>query len=410
MMRTADCSSRVRAAALLAMLVIASGCGYSRTAIVPEAMVEKAAIAGIPHARFWGDQLPPWFHDSLVAMHDQLAAAFTDEEMRLPSNYLVISGGGEDGAFAAGILNGWTASGTRPPFLVVTGISTGALIAPFAFAGPEYDETLHRLYTSVSTRDIAAERSTLSMLYSDSMADSAPLRALIEQYVDADLIAAIARKSEEGRRLFVGTTNLDAERPVIWDITEIAASGAPGSLDLIRNVLLASASIPGVFPPVYIDVEVDGKRYREMHVDGGATHQLFLYPAALDWRQAAKDLELDGRHRLYIIRNGFIDPVWEVVRPTLSSIGFRAIHSLIRTQARGDLYRLYLGAQRDGIEYYLAHMPKSFVRKPTEDFDRDYMTALYRLGYDSAVGGVEWKREPPGFHAPAVQWPEPKQP
>lgn len=397
-------ASRSRPILLLALLGLATGCGYSREAIVPEALVDRATIAAIPRARFWGDQLPPWFQDSLRAMHDQLAASFTEEEMRLPSNYLVISGGGENGAFTAGVLNGWSASGTRPPFLVVTGISTGALIAPFAFAGPEYDEVLHRLYTSVSTEDIADARSTLSMLYSDSMADSAPLRRLIEDYVDERLMHAIAEKSREGRRLFVGTTNLDAERPVIWDITRIASSGAPGALDLIRNVLLASASIPGVFPPVYIDVDIDGKRYKEMHVDGGATNQLFLYPAALDWRQAAQDLELDGRHRLYIIRNGFIDPVWEVVEPKLSSIGFRAIHSLIRTQARGDLYRLYLGAKRDGIEYYLAHVPKSFRRKPTEDFDRAYMTELYQVGYDSAKGGYEWEREPPGFHAPPVEW------
>jgi predicted acylesterase/phospholipase RssA len=191
-------------------------------------------------------------------------------------DYLVLSGGGGNGAFGAGLLAGWTAHGSRPEFQIVSGVSTGALIAPFAFLGPAYDGTLRDVYTRYSTEDLVESRSLLSIVRGDAALSTARLRALIAHYLDDAVIAAIAAEGARGRSLFVGTTNLDAGRPVVWDITRIAAHGTPAARELIYDVILASTAIPGAFPPVMIQVEAHGLRYDEMHVDGGVTSQLFL--------------------------------------------------------------------------------------------------------------------------------------
>ncbi|NIO07245.1 MAG: patatin, partial [Deltaproteobacteria bacterium] len=202
-----------------------------------------------------------------------------------PHNYLAISGGGANGAFAAGFLAGWTATGTRPEFTAVTGVSTGALISPFAFLGSKHDDTLKEIYTGVSTKDILNKRSLLVGLTSDAMADTVPLLRLIQKYVTSEIREALAAEFRRGRILTVGTTNLDAGRPVIWNITRIAGSAHPKALELIHKILLASASIPVAFPPVFIEVEANGQRYDEIHVDGGGASQIYLYPLGLDWRR-----------------------------------------------------------------------------------------------------------------------------
>ena len=404
----ADATTRLPWVALVMILAaLAPGCAQQpRQATLPEQLADVAEIPGIPRARFWGDRLPPWFDESIEIMRQQLARNFTKEEMILPSNYLAISGGGPNGAFSAGLMKGWSESGERPPFVIVTGVSTGALVAPFAFLGPEYDDTLQTLYTTISTKDIVIERPIFSALLGDSLDDVTPLNHLLDKYITENVMRGIAAKYREGRRLFIGTTNLDAGRPVIWDISEIANSGAPNALHLIHEVLLASASVPGVFPPVYIDVVAYGKHFKEMHVDGGATSQLFLYPASLHWNTVAQDLALTGRHRLYIIRNSQLSPDWQPVKPELLPIVERSIDSLIRTQGIGDLYRMYLGVQRDGIEYYLADIPSSFKEVPKEQFDREYMTKLYELSYETAKDGYPWRRGPPGFESPEHSLPD----
>src|SRR5262245_15859532 len=199
--------------------------------------------------------------------------------------FLAISGGGANGAFGAGLLNGWTATGQRPTFNVVTGISTGALIAPFAFLGPAYDGTLRELYTTISTERIFRRRGLGAILFSDALADSTPLAELIEKYADQKLLDAIGHEYDRGRLLLIGTTDLDAQRPVIWNIGALAASHHPQALDLFRKILRASSAIPGAFQPVLIDVQIDGTKFQEMHVDGGAIVQLFLYPPSLEMGQ-----------------------------------------------------------------------------------------------------------------------------
>lgn len=320
-----------------------------------------------------------------------------------PASMLAISGGGDNGAFGAGLLNGWTASGTRPTFKVVTGVSTGALIAPFAFLGPKYDYALEQVYTNSTPRDIFKKRNFISGLFGDAMADTTPLYGVIQRYVDRALLDAIAAEYAKGRVLLVGTTNFDALEPVIWNMTAIAASKDPRALVLFRRVLLASASIPGAFPPVMIDVEVDGTRYQEMHVDGGTMAQVFAYPPSLHLAERAAALHLNRKRNLYIIRNARLDADWASVERRTLPIAVRAIGSLTQTQGIGDLYRIFATTQRDKVDYHLAFIPPSFTVPHKEEFDTNYMRHLFATGRQMAVAGYPWEKAPPGYdHSPVA--------
>ena len=312
-----------------------------------------------------------------------------------PAYFLAISGGGDNGAYGAGFLNGWTAAGTRPEFKYVTGISTGALIAPFAFLGPKYDYVLERVYTTTAQKDIFKKRGLKSLLFGDAMADTTPLANVIATYVDRGFLNEIAAEYAKGRVLMVGTTNLDSMEPVIWNMTAIAASKDAGAVPLFRSILLASASIPGAFPPVMIDVDLGGNRYQEMHVDGGTIAQVFLYPPSLSLAGAPP-----RKRVLYILRNARLDADWASTERRTMSIAMRAIDSLTRTQGIGDLYRIYTTTQRDGIDFNLTFIPPTFNTPHTEQFDTHYMKSLYDVGLGTAKAGYQWQKYPPGFQAP----------
>jgi len=380
--------------------LLMSGCATShKRNPLPEAYGDIAQIPYIPDARVWGDTIPPGIQERIAEIKEQIREKEPEAKYE-QIDYLAISGGGANGAFGAGLLVGWTAAGNRPEFRIVTGISTGALIAPFAFLGPEYDAKLKKLYTTTSTKDILEKRPLLSMLTADSAADTKPLRKLLEDVIDVKMLEEIVVEHDKGRRLLIGTTNLDAKRPVIWSIGIIAKSGAPNALQLVHDILVASASIPGAFKPVYIEVEADGRRYDEIHVDGGTSSQVFLYPASLDMRWAARKVGLKGESRIYVIRNSRIDPIWETVKPKIIPILGNTVDTLIRTQGIGDLYRIFLSAQRDGIDYNVAFIPSDFDEKPKEEFDSEYMGKLFDLGYQMAQKGYPWEKAPPGFEPP----------
>jgi len=312
-----------------------------------------------------------------------------------PSYMLAISGGGDNGAYGAGFLNGWTAAGTRPQFKAVTGVSTGALIAPFAFLGPRYDYVLERVYTKTSQKDIFKKRGLIGGLFGDAMADTRPLAQTIATYVTPQLLDEIAAEYAKGRLLLVGTANLDTMEPVIWNMTAIAARKDPQAVTLFSKILLASASIPGAFPPVMIDVNLGGTHYQEMHVDGGTTAQLFLYPPTLSLANGPQ------RKRVaYIIRNARLDPDWESTDRRTMTIAMRAIDSLTRTQGIGDLYRVFATTQRDGVDYNLTYIPPTFNVTHSEMFDTAYMKSLYDVGFQAAKAGYQWQKYPPGFSAP----------
>ncbi|MFC7400430.1 patatin-like phospholipase family protein [Chelatococcus sp. GCM10030263] len=363
---------------------------------VSQAEKGDITVLGLSDIRYWGDEVTPQMVAGGLASYrrEQDYATATGHAGPLPpAQYLAISGGGDNGAFGAGLLVGWTAAGTRPTFKVVTGISTGALIAPFAFLGAAYDDQLQQIYTEISAKDVLERRWILSALFDDAIAASQPLHQTIARFITPAILQAIAREHEKGRLLLVATTDLDAGRPVIWNIGKIAASGHPGALKLIQNLMLASAAIPIIFPPVMIDVEVGGKQYQEMHVDGGATTQVIVYPPGL----RVNDLGITRERRLYVIRNARLDIEWVDVDRQILSIARRAMATMIETQGIGDLYRIYSLARRDGIDFNLASIPRTFKMKRVQLFNTRYMKALFQYGYNLGEAGYSWAKVPPGY-------------
>lgn len=394
--------NRVVGVAALVLGLVVTGCALpQRGAAVPRDDTSRAAVPGIPNARFWlGDGLTAMAEEAIAGVERERAAvarAGGDPDRLPPAHFLAVSGGGEDGAFGAGLLVGWTQTGTRPQFKLVTGVSTGALTAPFAFLGPEYDDRLRAVYTDITAADIFEERGFTAALFDDAMSDTSPLRHTVERYADAEMLRRIAEEYEKGRFLLIGTTDLDARRPVVWNIGAIAASGSPDALDLFHTILVASAAVPGAFPPVMIDVELDGQPYQEMHVDGGASAQVFVYPPSLDLSEARG--RGNARDRVaYVIRNARLDPDWaDTERRTLSIVG-RAVSSLIQSQGIGDLYRIYLTTRRDGVAFNLAYIGLDFDVPLEEPFDPHYMRALFDYGYALGRNGYPWQHAPPGFH------------
>jgi predicted acylesterase/phospholipase RssA len=389
-----------------ALLMLAACGAPTRMAAVPASEEEDAiTVDGMKGIRYWGDEATPeMLRDAKDSLDRELAArkAAGERGPLPPANFLAISGGGENGAFGAGLLVGWTAAGTRPSFKGVTGVSTGALIAPFAFLGPAYDEQLKTVYTTISGKDILEQRSFTAAIWNDGMADNAPLQKTVAKFVDQKLLDAVAAEYAKGRLLLIGTTNLDARRPVIWNIGEIAASGNPNALALVQRILVASAAIPGAFPPTMFNVEVDGKPYQEMHVDGGATAQVFVYPPNLNLAQLSREYNITRQRHVYVIRNARLDPDWaQVDRQTLGIAG-RSISSLIQTQGVGDLYRIYVQTQRDHIDFNLAYIPSSFNVPLPEPFDTHYMNELFKLGYSLGAKGYPWAKVPPGYDSPMI--------
>ncbi|MEM7436431.1 MAG: patatin-like phospholipase family protein [Myxococcota bacterium] len=379
----------------LVVLSTAAGCAtVPKRHPLPAKDADIAEVLGIPRARYWGDQAPPWAHGWLAKSKAQLKERYPAVYGK-PMTFLAISGGGEDGAFAAGVLLGWTARGDRPEFTTVTGVSAGALVAPFAFLGPEYDHVLRRVTLDLKASDVIKKRRIIQGLRSDAMASTAPLRALIAKYVDQDLMEKIAEQHRRGRSLNIGTSNLDSMRPVVWRIGVIANSGHPRALELIRQVMLASASIPAAFPPVLFQVEANGESYDELHVDGGATSQVFLYPVGLDFDDVIDRLAIPGKPKVYVIRNARLSPMYEVVTPKTLPIAERSVSSLVRTQGIGDLYRIYLETYRDGLNYNLAFIPDTFTAQSKGNFDTEYMRQMFDLAFEMAKKGYPWHSMPP---------------
>jgi hypothetical protein len=390
----------VAVAALAALQLLVSACATpQRLAAVPSADTARAMTA-IPDARFFPDRDPEAFVRMMGAAANR-EMAFRGLERGAgplpPVSYLTISGGGGDGAFGAGLLVGWTETGARPTFKYVTGISTGALIAPFAFLGAEYDPILKETYTQVTDDNIFKKRDITALMFSDAMADTAPMAEMVSQYVTRDLLDRIAAEYAKGRLLFIGTTDLDAREAVYWNMGAIATSQEPVALELFRKITLASAAIPGAFPPVMIDVTVDGQPYQEMHVDGGASRQVFLYPPAIHLRDLARQEGLERDRHLYIIRNSRLDPDWASVDRRLLSIVNRSVVALIHAQGLGDLNRMFMTSRRDGLDYNLAYIPSDFTVIKNSEFDRAYMNALFERGRSMAAAGYVWDKFPPGY-------------
>jgi len=383
-----------------AVLLPACAAPPRRTNPMTEDLSGQIPVLGQARIRAWGDDVPKAFNQLITAQTKSSALKQVAEHFSQAPYFLSISGGGANGAYGAGVIVGWTRSGRRPSFSIVTGVSTGALIAPFAFLGPKYDWVLEEVYNFHGTEDLVSMRSIFTSLFSDAFFDSTPLKKRIANYLTLDEMKAIAVEYGRGRRLFIGTTDMDALRPVIWNIGMIAEQGTPEALDLIRRIILASASIPVAFPPVVIKLEHEGKVFQELHADGGVTNQVFLFPPDLDWDGFVGHFSITKKPDLYIIRNDRMSTEFESTPAKLVPLAKRSIDSLIRTQGIGDLFRLYVTARDNDFDYFLAHVPNDFHVATTELFDPDYMRPLFHIGYEQGKRGGCWYSLPPGLAVP----------
>ena len=387
--------------ALFGAVLGLSGCGSLPRNAVPPALMAEATIPGLPNVR------APAGAPS-AAMARDLALSFREESPQdfplgpdgvVHYPHLAISGGGANGAFGAGFLNGWTSTGERPTFKIVTGVSTGALIAPFAFLGPAYDDALREFYTTTASRSIFRMLRILpQLLVGESFADTAPLRSLIEQHVTAEFLRQVADAHKRGRRLYVGTADLDSQRFMVWNMGLIAASGRPEALELFRRVMLASASVPVAFPPVFFDVIVGGRLYDEMHVDGGVGANVFYSGGVFSFTGAREGVVRgSAREEIFVIHNGQLLPVPAVTPRSVRGIASRTFASASKAAFVGDLFRVYAVALREQAGFRWITIPDSVKLGGEEVFDPVLMGELYQFGFRSATAGAAWRAEPPGL-------------
>jgi len=381
-----------------AILLWITGCALAPRHPVPKESANSAHIPALSEARVMVD---PSSTNALLALAEVLEGFAPIGGAEGPIKVLALSGGGENGAYGAGLLCGWTEAGTRPQFDIVTGISTGSLIAPLAFLGSEFDGQLRQGYTETEPGHIFIKRGFFGILkHRDALTDSKPLQQLIEEMLGEKELAAIAREHRKGRRLLVMTTNLDAQEPVIWNIGAIAVSGRPEALGLIRKILLASSSIPVAFPPVMFEVEAGGHRYDELHVDGGVMAQVFggALLLAEGWRPHANEPV-----EFYLIRNGSMGSEYEVTRRKLSAIAGRSISTMMRMQAQSDVLRAWMFSRLAGGSFHYVSIPDDFQEELSEPFDPKYMKALFDVGRQQGLHGIPWQQTPAGLSG--VQWP-----
>jgi hypothetical protein len=385
---------------IVAGAIAVSGCvGVRPLPAVSEGQLELATIRGMDddvEIRFWGDVAPPSTQAELEQIRRQIETR-TAAEGQLPNggayDVLALSGGGSDGAYGAGLLNGWSERGDRPEFMLVTGISVGALLAPFAFLGEDYDDEVEQLFTKTRTEDVVQVILFRALFgWTLGLTDVSPLERTLDRILTPEMVERIAEEHGKGRRLWIGTTYLDAQRPVIWDIGTLAASDFSGKRELIKRILLASSAVPGAFPPVLFPVELDGSLYSEMHVDGAITRSLFIYPRNIDLRQEFQEDATGMRiGTIYLVRNTKLEPDFQAVAPSILGIAERAIWTLMKSAGIADITAIEDQARRDGWVLKRTAVPLEFDEVEADFFDPKYMSALFKVGYERARKGIAWE-------------------
>ncbi len=359
----------------------------------------SATVPEFPNARFNADD------PSLSGrLEKDLRATAAKAPSTGPYQILALSGGGADGAFGAGVLIGWTKRGDRPQFNVVTGVSTGALIAPFAFLGPDYDAKLRDAYTSGAAAGLTRKRGVYAA-FTPGIFQAGQLRDLVARYIDDDLLTAIAREQLKGRRLFVATTNLDSQEGVVWDLGAIALEAQThpykreAARDLFCKVLVASASVPGAFAPVMIETDTVGDQnpqaqgpkghpLQEMHVDGSVTLPFFILPESmLDWTVPA-DLRHGGH--VYVLVNGKINPAYAVTKNNAVTIAARSLETITKAQARVTLVALRGFSERNDLSMSVTAMPDDFIDGGMMAFDTASMNKVFDKGYAVGLSPQNW--------------------
>jgi len=374
---------------------------------VPVDFTGKVTINGMPDIRSDMDDPDP------IVMRKSLIDSFKEEAKDdYPTNalgiktypVLAVSGGGPNGAYGAGLLKGWSKEGSRPLFKIITGVSSGAITALYTFLGKDYDDRLEEFFTMTSTKDVMRQNNVFIILFGDSLMSSAPMAKKISGLVDGKLIANVAEEHKRGRRLFVGTVNLDTQEFVVWDMGALACKGGSDSLQMFRKILLASCSLPMTLPPVHFKVtSATGEIYDEMHVDGGTIRGVFYIDRLTkNMEGAAKVFGIDPskyRPQIYILSNGRMSPDRRRVEDSLMGISIRSLDTVVGAANNGDIYRLYAFAKRRGLDFNLAYIPADFRDHSKELFDKKEMQRLFKRGYDDAINGYKWYKTPPGYAA-----------
>jgi hypothetical protein len=374
---------------------------------VPIDFSGKVAIPGMPDIRSDIDN-----PDSPVIQKSLMDSFKEESESDYPADalgirtypVLAVSAGGPKGAYGAGFIRGWSKEGSRPVFKVITGVSSGAIIALCVFLGKDYDDPLEKFFTTMSTKDIMKQKNFLSILLGNSLANPAPLAKKIASIVDEKLVARVAEEHRRGRRLFMGTVNLDAQKFVVWDMGALACKGGVESVNLFRKILLASTSMPIMFPPVFFEVSsASGELYSEMHVDGGAIREVFyIDPLTKNMVRAGKASGRDlskYKPKIYVLITSYMFPIKQQVKDRLVDIGVRSLDTLEAAAYYGDIYRLFVSTQETGLDFNLAYIPADFRPDPKEIFDAKEMQSLFKRGYDDAVHGYKWHKTPPDYAA-----------
>jgi hypothetical protein len=381
---------------LLAVLILnISACTKAPSSVpIPLALISEAQVPEFPGIRQWGEA--------------PAVAGVSQETQRVrspnavpqgPLNVLAFSAGGANGAFGAGFMTGWTQTGGRPVFHVVTGVSIGSLLAPMAFLGPQYDNVVSRMLTDLSGKYRVALRPRFVAVLGFSLASALPLEKLIAEYFNKRVLEEIAVEHRAGRRLYVGTSHVYAGRLTVWDLGAIANSGRPEALTLFHRVLRASAAVPTMLPPVFFEVEARGQSYQELHVDGGIMRQAFVAPYGFDWSLVKDRLGTNGEINFYIIRNGRVRSEYMAMPPDVFSLSQHAMLQLTQSLGIGDLDSLYLLAQAEHANFHAAWIDDLFDAPSSELYDATYVQALFEHGRAQAHSASAWHRLPPGIAA-----------
>ncbi|MFN3523886.1 MAG: patatin-like phospholipase family protein [Phenylobacterium sp.] len=347
----------------------------------------RAEIAGFEGVRLTIDEA----EGSLVAAADRLALPAPGAEAEA-FDILAISGGAAGGAFGAGVLVGLTKARARPKFAIVTGVSTGALLAPFAFLGPEWDERLTHAYTGGYAAG-ALSLTRLAPAFGGGMFNAAALESLIDPFIDAALMEAVAREHALGRRLLVSTTDLDRQKTCMWDMGEIASRGGPQAAALFRDILVASASMPGIFPPRRFTCQADGVVYEEMHVDGGVAAPLFIMPEPLlRWHELGQRL---AGGRIYVIVNTVLEQAPHTTHANLASILIRSFETMLRFSYRNALGAAATFCAAHGLPLSATAIEDDPANGSMLNFDTDAMRRIFDAAVERAQRPDLWSTPAP---------------
>jgi predicted acylesterase/phospholipase RssA len=304
-----------------------------------------------------------------------------------PFNILALSGGGADGAFGAGALVGLTRSASRPQFSVVTGVSAGALIAPYAFLGSDWDDQLAEVYTSGRAEHLLQSRG-LGAFFGSSVYSGTPLKDLVDRYATETLVQAVAHEAATGRLLLVATTDVETGEPVVWDLGSIAMNGGAEARTLFRDVLVASASVPGLFPPVVIRVQEQEVLSEEVHIDGTTTVPFFVPLAFVAPPRGAVDPSPAAT--VYVIVDGRLSEQRAAIPLRTRSILSRSVSTELNHMLRTTLELTATNVELQGAQLQYAAIPVGYPQLNPFDFRTATMRSLFHYGYECAQAGRLW--------------------